>query len=178
MGTRLDKLNEINGIANDLHFSLGSRLKLLAGSYLERLRARIPLIPKPVLQIRFEYEGRAVNYHMRCNDLDFQHLGSVFVRHEYNVPGKPKRILDSWEEYRSRRHLFSLLLPGRRNHIGRAPSRESRDSANELGVKWDSGPDHCRGGLQSAGRSALLCRPSGLLEPGVAARKWGAITSP
>jgi FkbM family methyltransferase len=94
MGTRLDKFNEINGIATDLRFSLTSRIKLLVGSYLERIGARIRWTPKLVLRIRFKYEGRPVTYHMRCNDLDFQHLGALFVRREYNVPGKPKRILD------------------------------------------------------------------------------------
>lgn len=94
MGSRIDKFNELNKIADDLAFSLSSRLKLLLGTYLERLRARIPWVPSPVFTVQFDYEGQTVYYHMRSNDVDFQHLGGLFARREYTIPVKPKRILD------------------------------------------------------------------------------------
>lgn len=94
MGQRLDKLRQINEIADHLKFSPASRFKLLLASYLERLRARFSWVPNPTLHVQFPFEGRTAHYHMRSNDVDFIHLGSLFVRREYLTGSKPARILD------------------------------------------------------------------------------------
>jgi FkbM family methyltransferase len=113
MGARVEKLNELNRIADELQFSFPDRIRLLLSTYLQRLRDRVPGVPKPVFRVRFDFEKRPVSFFVRSNDVDFQHLDGLFIRREYKVPiENPRRILDLGGNIGSADLFFHCMYPG------------------------------------------------------------------
>jgi FkbM family methyltransferase len=95
MGKRVEKLREINTLADRLELSFANRCRLLLSNYLKRARTRLPFLPQLHLRIFFTFEGRAVTVVIRSNEVDYRLLAGVFVNREYEMPvANPHRILD------------------------------------------------------------------------------------
>lgn len=112
MGRRLERFGQLNQLAGDLGLSAAGRMQLLLSTYLQRVRARLPWMPRATFRLRFQYNGRPVTAVIRSNDVDSRLLENLLVRREYEVPdGQPRRILDLGGNIGIADLLFHALYP-------------------------------------------------------------------
>jgi FkbM family methyltransferase len=112
MGRRLQRFQQLNGLASDLNLSVANRSKLLLSTYLHRASARFPSIPEATFRVSFRYSGKPVTAVIRSNDVDSRLLENLLVRREYAVTAvAPRRILDLGGNIGIADLLFHALYP-------------------------------------------------------------------